>query len=129
MNWTEVEYQAYLARQQGQPPRLPRPVLLAEDMAPEWRFQARVVEVAEAQGWRCFHAHTNKRNRAGFPDLVLSRPGQLLLIELKTNAGVVEPEQQAWLAVLHHPPWVIAEVWRPADWSETVLPRLGYGGG
>lgn len=128
MNWTEEEYHAYLARRHGHKQFLPRPVLLAEDMAPEWRFQARVVEVAEAQGYRCFHAHTNKRNKAGFPDLTLGKPGvPLLFAELKTNTGVVEAEQTAWLAILHAPPYIIAEVWRPAHWQH-ILTRLGYEG-
>lgn len=126
MSWSEADLARHLARQQGQP--LPRPLLTAEDLAPEWRFQARIVAIAEAQGYRCFHAHRNKRNAAGYPDLTMAPPSRalpLLCVEVKTNTGIVEPEQEAWLAALHNPPWVIAEVWRPALWDH-VCERLGY---
>lgn len=112
---------------QTPPVRPPRPELAAEDMSPEWRFQARIIQVAEAQGWRVFHPNTNKRNKAGYWDLTMVRAGwKILCIEVKTNTGLVEPEQQAWLREA----WasrseVVAEVWRPADWQR-LLTQLGY---
>jgi len=107
--------------------RLPRPELTAEDMAPEWRFQARIVQVAEAQGFRVFHSNTNKRNKAGYWDLTMVRAGwKILCIEVKTNTGVVEPEQQAWLdAAKASRSDVVADVWRPKDWQR-ILTLLGY---
>lgn len=134
MNLTEFELDALLRKghvrvatehHSTPEPRLPRPVLLAEEMAPESRFQAVVVRAAEAQGYKAYHTYRSTRSPKGWPDLALAKPGHLLLIECKTNAGKVTAEQEEWLAVLHHPPWVIAEVWRPADWQH-VLERLGY---
>lgn len=126
MRWSEEEYQAYLVRQQERP-GLPRPILLPTDMAPESRFQARIITLAKAQGYKAYHTHDSRRSQEGWPDLALAKRDLLLLIEVKTNTGVVKVSQQEWLTLLHNPPYVIAEVWRPAHW-QYILSRLGYGG-
>lgn len=125
MRWTAADVLAYQARQQGQPARLPRPVLTAADLASETRFLAAVVRAAEAQGYKSYHTYRSIKSVPGFPDLTLAKVGSLLMPEIKTNTGRLTPEQAAWLAVLHNPPWVLAEVWRPAMW-ETICQRLGY---
>lgn len=67
-----------------------------------------------AKGWR-----TPVQGHKGFPDLVLVRPPRLIIAELKTATGRVEPEQQTWLDALADS---ITEVylWRPADLVETI---------
>jgi hypothetical protein len=52
----------------------------------------------------------------GHPDLVLVRPPRLVYAELKSDAGRLAAEQQAWLADLRAC-GVEAYVWRPGDWD------------
>ena len=126
MSWTEADVAAYLARQAGHAPALPRPVLRPEDLDSEAAFQAAVVRAAVAQGYRAYHTYRSTRSAPGWPDLALAKAGApLLLIEVKTNSGRVSAEQEAWLALLAQCETPIAEVWRPAGWQQ-VLERLGY---
>ena len=92
--------------------------------APAWpppeterAFQARVVALFDLLGWRVFHVHDSRRSPAGFPDLVLCRPGRLVFAELKAARGRVTPEQEAWLLALREA-GQRAYLWRPADWPE-----------
>lgn len=97
-------------------------------------FQAVVMDIARFNRWRVFHVHDSRRqvapgrfvgdkDAAGFPDLVLVRPGELLVRELKTDTGTVAPEQQAWLDALAQA-GVDVGVWRPRDWP-TIEATLG----
>lgn len=74
-------------------------------------LQARVMDVARLYGWRVAHFHDSRRqvkpgvfvgdrDAAGFPDLVLVRPPELLVVELKREIGKVTDEQNAWLGAL-----------------------------
>lgn len=113
----------------------------------EAAFQAQVEGLARFYGWRLYHTHDSRRSAAGFPDLVLVRPPELLFVELKTDTGRVRPEQEEWLADLravgdavalmdlseirapwpppddYHRPAVEAHLWRPRDW-EALQARL-----
>ena len=102
-------------------------------------FQRQVLDLARLGGWRVAHfrpAQTAKGWRtpvgadgAGFPDLVLTRPPELIFAELKAEKGRTTPEQEAWLGDLR----VVAQcimlndedeipvqvyVWRPSDFDE-----------
>jgi hypothetical protein len=126
MRITEEEYAAILARLGGQPPTLPRPVLLAQDMVNESRFMAAVIRAAETQAYKAYHTYRSTRSAPGFPDLVLAKPGfPLLTPEIKTNIGRVTVEQESWLHLLAQTEKPIAEIWRPVRWS-LILERLGY---
>jgi hypothetical protein len=126
MNWTEEQLAAYIARQQGQVPRIPRPTLAPDAMARESSFQAAVIDAAKALGWMAYHTHDSRRSMPGFPDLILAKPGmRLLCIELKTNHGRLSPDQETWVDLLNQVQQPIAEVWRPADWQR-LLGSLGY---
>lgn len=107
---------------------------------PERDFQAQVIELARMTGWRVAHFRPAMDSKgrwktavagdgAGFPDLVLARPGKLLFRELKSNTGKVEPEQVAWGDALRAAgaDWA---VWRPRDWPfiEQALMRRGVEG-
>lgn len=94
-------------------------------------FQDAVVELASLRGWLHFHDFDSRRNRAGFPDLVLSRRGRLIFAELKTETGRVSPDQQLWLDELAaaarnaqvgrnptSPDAITVRLWRPHDWPE-----------
>jgi hypothetical protein len=98
--------------------------VLDEAMSEE-QLQSAVVDLARVQGWRRFHDYDSRRNTAGFPDLVLVRPPRLIFAELKTQRGVVEPEQAEWITDLLACPGPEVYVWRPADWStiEATLAR------
>lgn len=99
----------------------------------ETEWQRRVMETAKLHGWRCCHyrpARVGKGSRQryvtpvvgdrGGPDLLLARRGVVLLAELKTDTGVVEPRQRLWAEQLgdHY------RLWRPRDWETLVLPEL-----
>lgn len=93
-------------------------------------FQAAVVQLAELHGWRWWHDNDSRRNKSGFPDLVLVRDGVLIFAELKTEKGRVSPAQTEWLAALelvgHDSVGVVqVHVWRPRDWPtiESTLSR------
>lgn len=52
----------------------------------------------------------------GFPDYVLSKYGHILVVELKTELGVLSPEQVEWRRRLE--PTGYYRLWRPRDWPE-----------
>ena len=90
-------------------------------------LQKAVIELAHLHDWTVAHfrpAETKKGWRtpvsadgAGFPDLVLARPGYFVMYrELKTNTGRRSKNQIIWATVL------LAAgadygVWRPRDWA------------
>lgn len=79
---------------------------------------------AEWNGWWCFHDLDPRKNRAGFPDLMLCRNGELIFAELKTEKGKVSPSQQRVLDLLEAVPGIEVYVWRPSD-QDFVMERLG----
>lgn len=103
----------------------------------EAAFQKRVVGLARVYGWRIYHAPDNRpagksgraqrmadRSSVGFPDLLLLRPGRLVVAELKTRTGKLGPGQREWLAeftrlgfMLECEERIEAYLWRPADWD------------
>lgn len=72
-----------------------------------------VRKLAKIYSWMLYHTYRSQRSPAGFPDLVLVKAPRLIFAELKSEAGKVSPEQDAWLAALRD----VSEVylWRPAD--------------
>lgn len=88
-----------------------------------------VLELSRMLGLRTAHfrsAWTERGYRtpvagdgAGWPDLIIV--GQRLIIrELKSERGRVDPEQTAWLALLGRA-GVDAAVWRPAQWIDGTI--------
>lgn len=92
-----------------------RAVLLAT--LTEAQFQRQVIEWAARAEWRVFHAYDSRRSTGGFPDLVLTKPGQpVIFAELKTTTGRVSREQRIWLDDFAlSSSNVLARVWRPTD--------------
>lgn len=99
-------------------------------------FQKQVLDLARLYGWKVAHFHDSRRqvkpgvfvgdkDAAGFPDLVLVRPPELVVLELKRELGKTTPEQDEWLALLSAC-GVEASVVRPSNWDELRL-RLGRG--
>lgn len=88
----------------------------------ETAFMNTVIQAAEALGWQVYHTHDSRRSQKGFPDVVMIRRGRLVVVELKTEKGVVTREQQAWLE-LFRSAGVPAYVWRPSDQWQEILQR------
>lgn len=82
----------------------------------EKEFQQKVLLLARAHGYRCYHTFDSRRSAAGYPDLTLvrARDGRLIFAELKTETGKLTPEQEDWLADLRAAD-VQACVWRPSQ--------------
>jgi hypothetical protein len=91
----------------------------------ERTFQRQVVALARLCGYRLiYHTHDARRSPAGFPDLVLLRPGSedraghLVMLELKTEHGRPTVDQVEWLAGLATVPGITVRLARPSDWPE-----------
>lgn len=81
-------------------------------------FQSQILDLARLCGWRVYHTHDSRRSAPGFPDLVMVRPPVVLFAELKSESGVVRPEQREWLGALRGCEDVKAKLWRPSSWPE-----------
>lgn len=91
----------------------------------EAEFQAQVVQLATITGWRHLHVRrtvgrgrkwTTSTNLAGWPDLLLWRPGRIIAAELKSDSGKVTDEQAEVLRSLAEA-GVDGYVWRPSDFD------------
>lgn len=80
---------------------------------------AMVIQFAKVQRWFVYHTHDSRRSVAGFPDLVLLRPPQIVVAELKVGKNKVTAEQNLWLNLFEEC-GVPAYVWRDTenDWRE-----------
>lgn len=95
----------------------------------EAEWQAQVIELAGIYRWRCAHfrpaptqsgrwATPVAAQAAGFPDLVLVKPGQpVIFAELKTDKGRLGPKQVEWIDALDAAAGCEVHVWRPRDWE------------
>jgi len=101
----------------------------------EAEFQTSVISLARMYGWRVQHARavqmangkwlTPIQGDAGFPDLILVKPGArggIIFAELKTDLGRVAPHQRDWLRAIDAAGGEVC-VWRPAD-LQTIAERL-----
>lgn len=99
----------------------------------EQEFQALVVDLANALGWRHnFTRRTIGKGRkwttatsvVGWPDLVLFNPsrGGVLFRELKTDVGKLSDEQRVVLEQLRAA-GADARVWRPGDLEDGTIQR------
>ena len=98
-------------------------------------FMPAVIELAELLGWRVYHQGGDIRKGVrsatskGFGDLVMARErgARLIYAELKSEKGVMSPDQVAWmrcmLAVADRSQTVEAVQWRPAQWLDGTIER------
>lgn len=89
---------------------------------PEKDWQQQVTRLARLEGWRVMHHLISRGTEPGWPDLVLTRPPELLIVELKAERGRVTPAQRTWLDDLAAC-GVEVHVWRPSDF-DAVHERL-----
>ena len=88
-----------------------------DTLVTEKAFMSAVLDLARLTRWRCYHTHDSRRSEAGFPDLVMTRDGRIILAELKTESGPVTEAQREWLTALAACPGLEVKVWRPSDWD------------
>lgn len=101
--------------------RLEMPAAVYRDTASERSLELTVIDMLTHHGWEWWHdTATNspdikRRNRAGWPDLAVYKPGRgFALLELKTAKGRIKPEQARTIAALAES-GVVAKIIRPAD--------------
>lgn len=93
-------------------------------------WQQQVIDLAHTLGWRHMFVRksigkgrkwTTATNVPGWLDLVLwsERRQRVIFVELKTEKGVVSPDQEAMLASWHRTGQE-AYVWRPSDLDAAV---------
>jgi hypothetical protein len=96
-------------------------------------YLERIIEYARSHGWLVAHFRPARVKRGGeetyetpvaadgkgFPDLVMLRDGQIVVIEAKRNAKLKpRPDQQRWLKAWQKVPGAIVRVASPETWSE-----------
>jgi hypothetical protein len=108
----------------GRPLRLtPRDRLLRTITEKEW--STTVIEIARLNRWLIHHSRpawvregrmvTALSGHAGLPDLIMVKPPRMVVVELKTETGVLSDEQRNWLQAFAEVPGCRAFVWRPSD--------------
>lgn len=80
----------------------------------EKEWQELVVGFARLHGWWCYHTFDSRKSEAGLPDLILMRPPELIIAELKSERGKVSSDQSQVLDSLRAC-GVEAPLWRPSD--------------
>jgi hypothetical protein len=84
----------------------------------EAAFQAKVVALAVDNGFEVYHTFDSRRSAPGYPDLVIAKPGRLIVAELKVGRNKPTPAQEKWLRLYESIPGVRVFRWRETDWSE-----------
>lgn len=85
-----------------------------KDWVNEKAFQQSVMQYAEERDWLVHHCYSAKYcSGIGFPDLVMVRDGQILVVELKSEMGVLKKHQLDWLQA-----YPDIKVWRPSMWDD-----------
>lgn len=92
-------------------------------------FQQQVIDLARLLGWRVAHFRPglNKRGKwqtavaadgAGFPDLVMAKPGlSVIFAELKVGKNRLSLAQEQWIFTLRQA-GTRAYCWFPSDWND-----------
>ena len=91
----------------------------------EKQWQAWVIEAAHTFGWHVYHTYDSRRSQAGYPDLTLMRPPDVLFVELKTEKGKLSASQRFTAVLLEACPGVGYYLWRPSD-SDEAVQVLGF---
>lgn len=104
-----------------------RPRAVVDAAQSEADYQAQIVALARAQGWRVYFTWNSKHSPAGWPDLVLLRGQYMICLEVKAEKGAVSDNQKVCLAALRQVRHVEVAVVRPEHWdqvAETLMKAL-----
>jgi len=77
-------------------------------------------------GWLVYHEGDSRKSDKGLPDLIALSPLQrdgtttMLMLELKTEKGVLSEEQELWQIKLGTVGTIVTGVMRPAGWRQFV---------
>ncbi|HEY0891272.1 MAG TPA: VRR-NUC domain-containing protein [Nocardioides sp.] len=94
----------------------------------EAEWQRQVLALAERHGWRSMHVRRSQARAgrwstttsvAGWPDLLLWRPGRVVAAELKAENGALSLAQRAVLDELAEAGLEV-HVWKPSDLDEVL---------
>ena len=98
----------------------------------EAAFQKMVLDFAKLHGWRrahfrgvrvqrkdgsTYHQTPIQADGKGFPDILLLRGRECIVVELKTETRRLTPEQIAWITAFREA-GIHAFIWKPSSWSE-----------
>ncbi len=91
----------------------------------ETQLREQTRDLCKNLGWKFHFTWSSIHSPKGWPDLVLCRPPRLIFVELKTDKGILSPEQGEWLEALAGCDCEVY-VWRPDDIDEItrILQRL-----
>lgn len=89
---------------------------LLDRMMTEKQWQQLVVDAARANSWHVYHTFDSRRSEPGFPDLILVRDTEMLVIELKRERGTVTLDQERWLRAFSGVAGITVMVAHPSDW-------------
>ena len=85
----------------------------------EKELQDRILELCDWLGLLAFHDNDSRKNRRGFPDLVIAGSKGTIFAELKNETRKATVEQVEWLDRLRQS-GEEAYLWRPNNWEEIV---------
>lgn len=83
----------------------------------EKQFSRQVCDLARVFGWKVYKTWISIHSPAGFPDLVLVRPPQLIFAELKSERGKLSLAQAEWIDALGRSGSHQVYIWRPSDFE------------
>lgn len=86
-------------------------------------FQAAIRKLAGSHGWADYCLWDSRRSPAGWPDLILLRPPQIIAAELKIPPDRLSPAQSRTLQALETCRHIHTFVWRPRD-SQQIADTL-----
>ena len=88
----------------------------------EAELQARIIRNASNMSLLAHHCRDSRRcyGPSGFPDTVIAGPRGVMFAEVKSQTGLVTPEQEDWLAMLRRG-GSLAVVVRPENYQDMVL--------
>lgn len=81
----------------------------------ESQFQQKVTDYCDWLRLRWYHVNDSRKDKAGFPDLVIVGPSGVIFAELKSTSGKVSAAQNDWWRDLTIA-GAAAFIWRPEDW-------------
>ncbi|MFA5187555.1 MAG: hypothetical protein WC551_13835 [Patescibacteria group bacterium] len=83
----------------------------------ERKWQDSIVGIATDRGYLVYHVARSDRAKCaeGFPDLVIAGHHRLVIAELKTVSGQLDPNQAKWRRELERIENYDYQVWRPGQ--------------